>query len=183
MSAEAWSALIAAIGVVITIIFQIRTWQQTNFARKIDLIANFDNRFETQEFREIRRNASTYLLDPDDGGAEGREAVCAVINFFETLGYLYSKGTIDKESVWHFFSSWLIPYYVASETVRFEKSENDSNVYIEFKKLYDVVTKEEIKRHPSNGLNHITDEDAIKEFLTSEAKLHMKEMRPLILKP
>lgn len=115
MSASEWMPIIASIGLIITVIFQIVEWRRSRFARGLETIAALDARFESPEFREIRRRAAAYHLAESKDDRAGEEAAITVINFFETIGFLQEKKVLDSNMVWHFFASWLIPYYVASD--------------------------------------------------------------------
>jgi len=176
MSPEAWSALFAAVGVVVAIFLQIGEWRRAKFSRGIEIVAALDVRFEGPELRELRRQAAAYLSKPSPNDQAGREAARAIINFFETLGFLHAKGVVDAESAWHFFGSWLLPYHAATKTLRVQISEGDPNVFSEFGKIYSAVEDVEKSRHPSNDTSHIIGPDALERFLLQEAGLEMKSL-------
>jgi hypothetical protein len=138
------------------------------------MIAALDARFDGPEFREVRRRAASYLAIPSNPDQAGAEAARAVVNFFESVGFLYNKSVIDAESAWHFFGSWVLPYYIASQALRAKGAAGDPTVYCEFEKLYKAVKRIEEERHPSGDVIHITGPEAIAEFLEAERGLQMK---------
>lgn len=98
LSAEHWSALSAAAGVLVAITFQIIEWRRQRYSKGIDTIAQMDSRWDSPEFREMRRRASRFLIDPvAETKSSGEEAVRTVLNFFETLGFLERKKVVDAE--------------------------------------------------------------------------------------
>ena len=176
MSPEAISAAAASAGVIAAIWLQIAEWKRSRFARGIDAISALDARFDGPELREVRRRAAAYFLDPKPDDVEGTEAAQHLMNFFETLGFLYEKQVIDDESVWHFFASWILPYYRESQALRTEIAKDDPNVYSSFRKVYDAVRKCEERRHASRQSVHILADDAVRAFLVEEAALATKSL-------
>lgn len=171
MTTEAWSALISAIGVMTAIGLQVIEWRRSSFSRRIEMMAALDSRFENPEIRDLRRRAAAWLQNQNPEDREGREAASGVINFFETLGYLYGKRAVDADGVWHFFASWLLPYYAATEHLRREIADGDRNVFCEFDKIYLAVKKIEERKHLSNDTLHIVGPDALRKFLAAESCL------------
>ena len=171
MKIEAVSALASAIGVISAIVMQIREWRRASLTNRMATVTRYEARFEARDFRGLRRAAASYLLAPDAGGADGRDAVKSIINFFESVGYLFEKGMLTDEDAWQFFASWLVPYYVASEKVRAEEAENDPNVYCSIGRLYLAVLAVEAKKHPSRETTHLIAPEAVKQILEDESQL------------
>src|SRR6266498_2944619 len=94
-TAQAWSALIAAVALIVAIGFQIAGWRRDRFSRGVDAVRSMDVRWESTEFREQRRRAATFLIAKDGTDDLGKEALYGVLNFFETLGFFYSKKITD----------------------------------------------------------------------------------------
>jgi hypothetical protein len=155
LSAEGWSALASSIGVVVAIIALIVESKRARFTQSIDVISTLDNRFETPEFRETRKKAATYLINKDEEDDEGKEAVMSVLNFFEVVGYLYINRVISGPTAWHFFSSWLIPYYYTSSSIISDRQKDDPNCLCELTKLYQCVRRIEEKCHPTKDQLHL----------------------------
>lgn len=174
LSAEQWSALSAVAGVLLAITFQIIEWRRQRYSKGIDTIAQMDSRWDSAEFREIRRQASRFLVNPDSiTKSSGEEAVRTVLNFFETLGFLERKTVVDAEAVWHFFGSWIFPYFHGSKPVMDRSRELDPNCYTELENLFKKIQKIERTAHPSKNSLHVEVDRYIKDFLRREASLEL----------
>src|SRR5439155_4304301 len=117
------------------------------------------------EFREQRRRAATFLISKDESDDLGREALHGVLNFFETLGFFYSKKITGSETLWHFFGTWVLPYYVGAQVFIERQRKQDPNVYSELKSLFDALCSIERKKHPSKSTDHMTSESEVLAFL------------------
>ncbi|MGH8510112.1 MAG: DUF4760 domain-containing protein [Gammaproteobacteria bacterium] len=171
MTAPAWSALISTVALIVTISVQVAAFRRDRFSRGIDAVRAMDARFESSEFRDLRRRAALYLIEKPQNDPSAREALVGVLNFFETLGFLYAKKVVDAYSVWHFFGSWLMPYYSASKHVIDELRTEDPSLYSDLGPLYQAVSKVEARKHPSKDTLHILSREAMDELLRSETVL------------
>lgn len=171
MTAQTWSALIAAAALIVMIGFQIAGWRRDRFSRGVDAVRSMDVRWESTEFREQRRRAATFLISKDASDDFGKEALYGVLNFFETLGFFYSKKITDAETLWHFFGTWVLPYYAAAQAFIETEHKQDPNVYSELKSLFDALCKVERKKHPSKSTEHMTSESQVLGFLKTEETL------------
>ena len=129
---------------------------------------SMDVRWESSEFREQRRRAATFLVSKDETDALGKEALFGVLNFFETIGFFYSKKIADAETLWHFFGTWILPYYVGAQSVLKSEWKRDPNVYSELRALYEALCKVERKKHPSKSTDHMTSDSEVLGFLKEE---------------
>lgn len=174
MDFKDFAELTAVVGVLSAIVFQILEWRRERLARGIDTLLAFDTRFTAQEMRRLRQRGGAHLLAFLGGNAddpEGRLAAKAVLNFFESVGFLYSKGVVDAASVWQFFAPWLLAYHEASRTFRASVAKGDPFVYCELERVAEAVRRVEVKRHPTHRLDHITAETALRSFLIEESEL------------
>ena len=169
MNPPAWSALITAIALIVTILFQVRNWHKDSLSRSLNTITGLDARFESSEFRELRKRAASFLQRGGINDQAGKEAIYGVLNFFETIGFLFYKGAIDSETVWNFFGSWLPQYYAASKHIIEECRQGDPNLYIELERVHKAICKVEEKRHPSKDATHMFSAEEIEKFLRSES--------------
>lgn len=177
MTPPAWSALISTIALIVTISVQIAAWRRDRFSRGIDIIRAMDARFESSDFRELRRCAALHLIHKPENDPAGREALLGVLNFFETLGFLYAKKVVDAYSLWHFFGSWLLPYYSASSHIVDEMRTKDPSIYSELGPLYKAVCEVEKEKHPSKDTLHMLSRESIDEFL------HIQSVLPTTPRP
>lgn len=161
-------------GVLSAIVLQILEWRRARLSRGIDTLLTFDARFSAAEMRALRRRGAVFLLacidgEPDD--AEGRLAAKAVLNFFEAIGFLHSKGVVDAGSIWQFFAPWLLCYFEASKQFRARVAKGDPFVYCELERVFEAVKRVEEKKHPTHQLLHMTSAKALRSFLSEESKL------------
>lgn len=93
-----------------------------------------------------------------------------VLDFFEGLAYFHRRGLCDAESLWHFFASWLLPYFAASHAVVKHMTQNDPSLFEDLARLNKELKKVESRRHPSQSSSHILSPDSIKGFLQAESQ-------------
>jgi hypothetical protein len=177
MPPAAWSALFTGIGLIWAFTAQTIEWRRNRFVRGIDAITGLDRRFDSPEFRKTRREAATFLLrtSSDDDSEDG--ALFDVLDFFETVGYLWRKKLIDTETAWHFFASWLLPYVAASESIIAHSRKDDPSLFRELDKMFIEVKYFERTQHPSHEADHLLSRDSIADFLRSEAALSQASRR------
>jgi hypothetical protein len=133
-----------------------------------------DDRFESPEFRETRRAAATHLLSGGDADGAGAAAVADVLNFFETVAFLYRKEVLDAETVWHYFASWLLPYYASCEQHIAKEQHEDPNCYRELKPLQEAVFRIEERERSYQGANRLSAKPYLEQFLERESTLPIK---------
>ena len=93
MNLESWSFLIVIVGVISAISFQIIEWRRQRFSKGIDTIAQMDSRWDSSEFRKIRKQAAQSLLaDTNVQDSAGQEAV----NQNERKDYEDQRGIGDE---------------------------------------------------------------------------------------
>ena len=168
MSPESISAFASSIGVVVAIGALIIQDRRTAFSNAIVIAAQLDARFETREFRELRRLAASYL-DGINRSQQALEALLTVLNFFDTLGFLVRKRALTTEIVWHHFGSWLLPYHFASASVISTQRTFDPSCFVELEALTKAVTAlERTKRRDSASTHTLIEDAAIRNLLKSE---------------
>ena len=59
----------------------------------------------------------------------------AVLDFFETIGYLLRRGALDEKMVWHTFFHWIMGYYQAAEEYINDKRKSEPTVWEDFVEL------------------------------------------------
>jgi hypothetical protein len=167
MTPAGWAALIATGGLIVTIWFQIVEWRRTHASKSLDIVLALEARFQSDEFAQKRRLAARSL---QVGGtdARGQRAICDVLDFLETLGFLYGRRALDAETIWHFFGHWLLHYYVAAERIIKEEQGRSATLYVELDSLFQVIRDVELKRDPSAIGDRMFSRDAIDRFLSEE---------------
>ena len=172
MNSIDWTAvgsITSSIGVIAAIVFFIFENRRSKFSRAIDILMQYDNKFDSPEFRATRRRAAEFLLSggkSDD--EEGRQAINDVLNFFENIAFLYDNNVVNAKMVWHTFASWFLPYWKTSETYIKESRSYDSTSYENSDALFNKVLAIEKKRC-HNSL--MVEEDYLKKFIRIETEL------------
>ena len=170
MTPEAWSATITGVGVMVAVSALIIESRRARFTHSIEIITQLDSRFETPEFRETRRRAAAHLLASDPSDRAGYEAVRVVLNFFETAAFLWRRKAVPADAIWHYFGSWLLPFWVASASRIADARQDDPNCYADLDLLRDAVAKVERKKLGRAQLG-LASKQAVQEFLKEEASL------------
>ncbi|KWN79229.1 hypothetical protein WM24_27295 [Burkholderia ubonensis] len=146
------------------------TWQawRARFNQRIDLILKFAERFEKPEWRSTRSDAAR-ALRADRNTQE--PAVSEILSFFEEVGFLFDRGAVDLEAVYEFFEYWLTPYYQATGAYKaWERQDTGcADLYTKLDKLFDALTKLEIRRF---GRPPDRDTEDVDKFLEREQELN-----------
>lgn len=115
LSSHAWLSMLSPLVLAAAVSAQIAGWRKDRFSRSLSTLTVLDARFESPDFRELRRKAAYFLKDGPVYDQAGREALSAVLNFFETIGFLLAKQAVDAETVWRFFGPRLVHYHAAAQ--------------------------------------------------------------------
>lgn len=166
------TSLAAIVGAAVALTNGYRQDQRARFSHMLTMLAQLDTRFESEEFRRTRRTAAAWILGgsaPSD--EEGEQSAKDILNFFETLAFLYRREAVDAEAVWHYFASWLLPYHDALDALRRREQQEDENCFREFGVLYSAVFQVEREKRDYRGTEKVVSADAIRAFLMGEASL------------
>jgi hypothetical protein len=169
-----WTALgsiASMIGVIVAITVFIFNNRKSNFTKAIDILMQYDNKFDSPEFRAKRCLAAKFILNgskKDD--KDGQQALNDVLNFFEIIAFLFANKAINAAMVWHFFASWFLPYWKASEKYIKDSRLNDPTSYESSDKLFSAVSEIEKKRCFKNKNDFLCDV-SLREFLEVEAEI------------
>ena len=170
-----WTAIgsiASSISVIVAIVVFIIESRRSRFTKAIDILMQFDNRYDSPEFRKIRRSATEFLLSGSkEEDRDGRQAIADVLNFFETVAFLYRNKAITANIVWHTFASWLLPYWKAAESYIQKRLLDDPNSYGETAVLFDAVWSIEQKQLHDRTIQSIITEESLKRFLIAETEL------------
>ena len=101
----------------------------------------------------------------------GENAAHEILNFFETLAFLHRRGAVDADAVWHYFATWLLPYYRALMPLIQREQQTDPNIYHEFFALYEAVFQVEREKRNYRGTELVVSKEAVAAVLAEEAKL------------
>jgi hypothetical protein len=172
-----WTAIgsiSSSIGVIVAIIIFIFQSRRAMLTKAIDILMQYDKRFDSTEFRLIRSRAAKYLLSgnkKEDG--DGRQAISDVLNFFEAVAFLYKNKIIKADMIWHTFASWFLAYWKAAELYIQESRLEDPTAYEDTNTLFDAVLTIE-KKARFNRTKKSIDDEYVKHVLECETELYIK---------
>lgn len=139
-----------------------RQASQTQLALAADLSLKLEERFNSEEFREVRARAARALLD-------GKDLVEAedVFDFFETVGLLVRTKTLRNDLAYNFFFHWINIYWLAGESYIKTKRQGAKALWEDYEKLYSDVRKVEQSKDSNSAELKLTPEQ-ISERLKEE---------------
>lgn len=168
---RAWSALVALCTALWAIFSNTREWSRNRLLKGIEIVDKFADKFDSKEYRLARSNAADWLLNPARDINYPAEPLMKVLGLFESLSYMHKKGVVETETVWHYFSSWIIPYvYMASEEIKNINNE-DKTCFEDLKDLHDQLIIMERTKYGEQHRTYIMSKKAHQEFLNSEKNL------------
>ncbi len=99
LHAHDWTAVaaVSAFAAALAIVYQTYIYR---FSLGVDLTLKLDERFEGKEFQGKRAKAARALRQDN---RSPKSDVEDVLDFFETLGFLVRRKSLDKELVWNTF--------------------------------------------------------------------------------
>lgn len=178
MDANTLTAIFAGVGVAVAIWIAYQQNERARFSQEIQIVSQLDSRFDSPEFRLVRGRAAAWLA----GGAraedqEGVVAIRSLVDFFETLGYLHRREVISSETAWHYFGSWILPYYEACKDFIRREQDGDPNCYTEFVGLREAVFQVEREKRSYIGTEYLVSSANVDRILSREIEFHLSEGR------
>ena len=148
------TALVPLFGIFMALI-SVR-WQMKRqwLLHSATLITSLDDRFNSTEWREYRKQCAEKLKDYRFRPTElDLSENFPVLPFFENLGYLVRSGALDQMMVWNKFGRYVVGYYLALTTSKdviqeVRQKTGDSTLWEEFEWL----SKECIKIYQNKGI-------------------------------
>jgi len=160
--AQIISALVAAAG-FIGLAIQIH---RSRASFRVELILKLDDRFNSKDFRQLRIKAVKSILKNNFKDTE------EIFDFFETVGLLLRKGTLDKEMVWNTFFYWIHHYWIIGSEYITDQRRDDPTTWEDFNYLHEQVIKVEKRRTKASDSELLLSSDDIKEFIKDESILN-----------
>lgn len=171
ISGSTYAALLAAIAALISaLIALVALWIQERRARRllaIELLFKFDDRFHADGFRQVRASAAKAL----QGKAEDYSPVDDVLDFFEMMGLLARRKSLDLEMVWSSFFNWLDGYWNAASGYIRDIRSDEQIVWDEAERLYHKLRAVERKKTGCTDSQLIWSREHIDGFLESETSV------------
>jgi hypothetical protein len=154
------TAIVTAIGVLAaigTVAWQI---QHARFIKGIEVLLEFEKRFESQMLPARKSIAQKLLATPPERSAED------VLNFYEVIGMLLRHRALEPTMVWHVFGTLCIVYVDAAKTEIEAETELDPGAWSEAKYLSERMKKLEEKSRKGGAARILARR---KEYLSAEA--------------
>ena len=170
MNLESLGSLATVGALLVSIIGLALELRRSRGARNVDLIIDFDKRFESEEMRRKRKLTGEFLSQPQRPSTKDPKwsEVDDVIDFFETLGTCVRTGHINVELAYRFFYYWLGRYWLACETYINEARETVPQQWDDAEWLYKKLRAYDVKRNAGKFTNP-TDQD-LRTFFEDEAE-------------
>jgi len=155
------SAVLAAVGVFIGVIYYILDIRNQNRVRQTDLVMHLYTTFSSDEFQDawIKMEKATVsdienfesIFELEKGGLlKGGNKICL---FFEGIGILLQRGLLDNRMVEDLFGGSVTRAWEKSKIVvtKARQQLNDPTIYYYFEYLYNEMKKKEQKLRKSKA--------------------------------
>ena len=159
---EAIGAIIAAVAAVIAIWMQNKSFKANLTA---DLAMRLEDRFASEEYKEIRSRAARALKNHID-----EEEAEDAFDFFETVGLLVRRKALDAEVVHSLFFHWINVYWTAGSHYIPRRRVKSKSLWKDFSALYVKVLELEKKEDPYSEDISLSKED-LARYLDDEIAL------------
>lgn len=146
----------SVIGAFVALIIALKNVKETRLYNSMNLATNKAQRFD--EMKIERKRFATNILRELNSDYPNVESIiptsCAVLEFFEDLGYLTRRGLVDHGIIWNHFFWWIKRYhYILTELfpncnciVQLRKiDDNDPQLYQEFEYLFSEMQKHDLR--------------------------------------
>ena len=147
-----------------------------------DIYERYSQRWESRDMRERRMLLAKKLLERNSAPYVHVEikdrTIEDIISFFEEIGLLVRKRSVDEELVWEMFSEYAIFYWnaVGSEYAGVINAIDRHDVwYYNYKLLVEKMTRFSSKKRENT--TRFTDPSEIAEFLKLEADIDNEPIR------
>ena len=161
----ALATFVMALVAVVAVYVEIR---HTRFTVGTDIILRLDEKFHSEKYRKIRRNAATAFLDEKLGDKRWEKGE-DILNFFETVAILCRQKALDNNIVWDMFFYWMHRYYQCMEGHIKNICKNDPTMWENLISLHKHLV--EIEKHRRHCSDVDVPENIMNDFLVAESKL------------
>jgi hypothetical protein len=158
----AGSTLVIAGTGVWALIYAHRQLTESRETEKVRHLVDFNKEFDSEPMATYRKAVAEGRLK---GDAFPPQAI-KLLDFFETIGLLVSRGYLDGYDVWSTFSYWMFNIYSDFRDEIDQIRRDDENYYGDFCDLIEVLRKIEKE---NGGSDDRPSRDEIKDFWEDEA--------------
>lgn len=156
------TAVIAVTGVW-ALIYAHRQLNQAHEDEKVRHLVEFNKEFDCEPMASYRRVVAEKRLK----GISFPPEASKILDFFETIGLLVSRGYLDENDVWSTFSYWMFNVYADFRDDIEQMQRDDGNYYNEFCEL--VQSLREIEKQEGSSDDRPS-KDEILDFWKDEAQ-------------
>lgn len=173
---SAWAAVVAAFGALVAALAAVIAisleGKRARFSQGLDLVVRWREAFDSEEFKKKRRAVAKLLSREEEWFELGKrlEDVEDILNHFQLIGYLHSRGVLDRELVWAEYYFMLNHYYHLLKPYIASVREWDPTLWGDVDWLLTDLTGLERKALPK-GEDVRPTEETSKEFLLRELNL------------
>jgi hypothetical protein len=169
MDYEAVAALAALVTVAVAALALWYESKRSRFSLGVELYMKLDERFNSNEMRNIRKAAAKSLLSGRLGtGPAFRTTVEDVLDFFEMIGFLLSRGALDERMVWHGFFNIIHPYWLSAQEYIEDQRREDPTVWSDLAQLHQRLLSIEKTERKCSDADLALSKDSLTEFLYTE---------------
>ncbi len=146
--------------------------KQSEFSERdlhLRMLITLENRFNSIEIRKARKNLAKQILR----GTDKSELWETTLEFFELLGIMFRKKSLDPEMVWATFSYYNLRWWELTKELvnNLRQSKNDITFYAEFENLTNEMYKWDMMKR-NKTLEEVTPKkEELDEFLNEEGNL------------
>ncbi len=155
------AALVAAVGVYYQGFL-------TNLTHSIDVVRSYDDRFDSAEFRQTRREVAAKVLTLKGGPGAVNEEADDILGFFTTIGLLARRRTVDLTMVWSLFVYPLHGYWLVTRNSIARRQQADPTLFDDFVWLHTQVVR--IEKRKRRCTDAQIEPSGAAEFLVGEQK-------------
>jgi hypothetical protein len=167
-----YNAITAYTGLLTALVAIFVIWIESRrhrFSMGLDLILRLEDQFRTERMYVNRRKAS--LAFQANHCADAVNEIDEIIDFFEGVGFMVSRGALNEKIVWTFFSSYLFRFWHFAQEYIEQERKRDTTLWSEFIKLYHTLVKIQLGVRWKCGTGLKLSEEDYRQFLQEEARL------------
>jgi hypothetical protein len=166
--------IVAAAAVVVALAAMIWQARQTHASNSVANMWRFLDAWDSSEMHRIRIKACRSLKVSGDA-----DEITDLLGFFEELGFLVRRRSLDADTAWAMFSDWALPYWKAAEYFITRDQRDDRTLWEDFEFLNRrLLSIEAARKHRSIREVQPTSDD-VEKLLEGELRLTASKAHPL----
>lgn len=128
-------------------------------------IIKLTDKFDSHDFQEKRKRAAQACLNHLEDKNPG-VVIEDILDFFDDVAFLVTKGALDTEMMWHPFYHWVRMYYQAAEQYIIARTKEEPTVWNYLCAIYPRLTEMEKSKSSHTYKEKLTD---------TELRTHLQE--------